>query len=142
MNTTKSVSRERATQMFNQDLEIAMDNIRGLLAHYQIGDWDAYIFLRKVGRPDSYVLKYEAKAGDSFASEIVRLHQQSATPSPEAQQCVKCLHVGHQIAPTMYGADDAEKQAREIVRMWTECVGLTEDAALDGNTIDTGEENG
>jgi hypothetical protein len=68
--------RARNMQMFNRDLEVFMDQLRGMLAHYQIADWEAYVFLRKPDSPDSYVLKYEAAAGDELAEKIVSLHRQ------------------------------------------------------------------
>lgn len=68
------VSKEQAMQMFDHDLDMFMNDIRGLLAHYQIADWEAYLFFRKPGCPESYVLKYEAGAGDGFAKQIVALH--------------------------------------------------------------------
>ena len=71
--------RTRNMQLFNRDLNVLMDQINGLLAHYQIGDWDAYVFFRKSDCPDSYVMKYEATAGDEFAQRIVDLHK--GTPS-------------------------------------------------------------
>lgn len=72
----EAARRARNMQMFNQDLEILMDDLRGMLAHYQIAEWEAYVFLRKPESPDSYVLKYEAAAGDEFAEKIVNLHRQ------------------------------------------------------------------
>lgn len=74
-----TVSKERAIEMFDEDLERFMNGLRGLLAHYSIPDWEAYMFFRKPDSPGSYVLKYEANAGDEFAKEIVALHtKQSA----------------------------------------------------------------
>lgn len=72
--------RSRNMQLFNADLEILMDQINGMLAYYQIGDWEAYVFFRKRGCPDSYVLKYEAAAGDEFAQKIVDLHRRGDAP--------------------------------------------------------------
>lgn len=69
-----TVSKERAMEMFDEDLERFMNEMRGLLAHYSIPDWEAYIFFRKPDCPGSYVLKYEATAGDEFANQIVALH--------------------------------------------------------------------
>lgn len=71
----------RNMQLFNADLEALMDQINGMLAHYQIGDWEAYVFFRKRDCPDSYVLKYEAAAGDEFAQRIVDLHRNRNTPT-------------------------------------------------------------
>lgn len=76
MSEQSAQQRARNMQMFNEDLEIFMDQLRGMLAHYQIADWEAYVFLRKPESPDSYVLKYEAAAGDEFAQKIVNLHRQ------------------------------------------------------------------
>lgn len=70
--------RARNMQMFDRDLEILMDDLRGMMAHYQIADWEGYVFLRKPESPDSYVLKYEAEAGDEFAERVVNLHRQPA----------------------------------------------------------------
>lgn len=78
MSDQSAQQRARNMQMFNQDLEIFMDQLRGMLAHYQISDWEAYVFLRKRESPDSYVLKYEAEAGDEFAEKIVDLHRRPA----------------------------------------------------------------
>lgn len=81
MTTTQADAealRARNMRMFNQDLEILMDQLRGMMGHYQIADWEAYVFLRKPDSPDSYVLKYEAEAGDEFAQKIVDLHRQPA----------------------------------------------------------------
>jgi hypothetical protein len=69
-----SVSKEQAMAMFDHDLNGFMNEIRGLLAHYRIGDWEAYLFFRKPDCPQSYVLNYEASAGDEFAKKIVALH--------------------------------------------------------------------
>lgn len=66
---------ERNMELFSTDLDVLMDQINGMLAHYQIADWEAYVFFRKRGCPQSYVLKYEAAAGDGFAQKIVNLHQ-------------------------------------------------------------------
>lgn len=82
MSEQSAPQRARNMQMFNQDLEIFMDQLRGMLAHYQIADWEAYIFLRKRDSPDSYVLKYEAEAGDEFAKKIVDLHRQPDAETP------------------------------------------------------------
>lgn len=69
-----TVSKEQAMKMFDHDLVLFMDEIHGLMAHYRIGDWEAYLFFRKPDCPGSYVLKYEAAAGDGFAKKIVGLH--------------------------------------------------------------------
>lgn len=74
--------RARNMQLFNADLDELMDQVRGMLAHYQIADWEAYVFFRKRDRPDSYVLKYESSAGDGFAQKIVDLHRQGNQPAP------------------------------------------------------------
>jgi hypothetical protein len=71
-----TVSKEQAMEMFSHDLDMFMDEIRGLLAHYRIGDWEAYLFFRKPDCPQSYVLKYEATAGDGFAKKIAALHSE------------------------------------------------------------------
>ena len=75
-NRVAEAQRKRNMEMFDSDLEITMNDIRGLLAHYQIADWEAYLLLRKAGCPDSYVLKYESAAGDGFAQQVVELHRQ------------------------------------------------------------------
>ena len=77
-----TVSKEQAMAMFDHDLTFVMDEIRGLLAHYHIGDWEAYLFFRKPDCPQSYVLKYEATAGGEFAQKVVALHAAPAAPSP------------------------------------------------------------
>lgn len=77
------VSKEQAMTMFDYDLDVVMDNIRGLLRHYQIADWEAYLFFRKPDCPQSYVLKYEAVAGDGFAQKIVALHAAVDPPTTE-----------------------------------------------------------
>jgi hypothetical protein len=41
-----TVSKEQAMAMFDQDLNGFTNEIRGLLAHYCIGDWEAYLFFR------------------------------------------------------------------------------------------------
>ncbi len=69
-----TVSKEQAMAMLDSDLEGFMNEVRGLLAHYRIGDWEAYLFFRKPGHAGSYVLKYEASAGDEFAKKLARLH--------------------------------------------------------------------
>lgn len=69
-----TVSKEQAMAMFSHDLDMFMNDIRGLLAHYRIADWEAYLFFRKPDCPQSYVLKYEATAGDELAQKIVALH--------------------------------------------------------------------
>jgi hypothetical protein len=74
-----TVSKEQAKAMFEHDLNGFMNEVRGLLSHYRIGDWEAYLFFRKPDCPQSYVLKYEATAGDEFATQIVQLHTQSAS---------------------------------------------------------------
>lgn len=73
-----TVTKERAMQMFDRDLEILLDDLRGMQAHYQIANWEAFVFLRKPDCPKSYVVKYAA-ADDAFAKQIVQLH--AATPS-------------------------------------------------------------
>jgi len=70
-----TVSKDQAMAMFEDDLDGFMNEVRGLLSHYRIGDWEAYLFFRKPDCPDSYVLKYEATAGDEFAEKIVALHR-------------------------------------------------------------------
>ena len=73
---TKSAAKQaRNMATFKQDLSEVMDDIRGMMAHYQIEDWEAYVFLRKPGSPESYVLNYEAAAGDSIAQRIADLHR-------------------------------------------------------------------
>ena len=71
-----TVSKEQAMAMFDHDLGFFMNDLRGLLAHYRIADWEAYLFFRKPDCPQSYVLKYEATAGDEFAKKIVALHSE------------------------------------------------------------------
>ena len=82
-----TVSKEQAMQMFDHDLSMVMDEIGGMLAHYRIADWESYLFFRKPGCPESYVLKYEASAGDDLAKAIVALHatltKDSAVVSPD-----------------------------------------------------------
>lgn len=68
------MNKDRAMQMFDQDLEILMDYLRGMQDHYQIGEWEAFVFLRKRDCPESYVVKYAA-TDDEFAKRIVTLHQ-------------------------------------------------------------------
>jgi hypothetical protein len=71
-----TVNKEQAMAMFDHDLDFVMNDVRGLLAHYRIADWEAYLFFRKPECPESYVLKYEATAGDEFAKKIVALHSE------------------------------------------------------------------
>lgn len=84
-----AVTSAQAMQMFKQDLSHLMDQISGMLAHYRISDWEAYVFFRKPGCPESYVLEYEAKAGDEFAGQIVAVHtgavEQTAAPTSEGE---------------------------------------------------------
>lgn len=81
-----TVSKERAMQMFDRDLKILMDDLRGMQAHYNIAEWEAFVFLRKPECPESYVVKYAA-ADDGFAKQIVRLHAAPAPPTqPEGEQ--------------------------------------------------------
>lgn len=75
MSEQSAQQRARNMQLFNADLDALMDQINGMLLHYQISDWEAYVFFRKRDCPDSYVLKYEAEAGDEFAAKIVDLHR-------------------------------------------------------------------
>ena len=84
MSEESAQQRARNMQLFNADLEVLMDQINGMLAHYQISDWEAYVFFRKRACPDSYALKYEAAAGDEFAQKIVNLHRQGDTPEQAA----------------------------------------------------------
>ena len=73
-----TVTKEQAMTMFDYDLGVVMDNVRGLLRHYPIADWEAYLFFRKPDCPQSYVLKYEAVAGDEFAQKMVALHREQS----------------------------------------------------------------
>lgn len=75
-----TVTKEQAMSMFDYDLGVVMDDVRGLLRHYQIADWEAYLFFRKPDCPQSYVLKYKSAAGDEFAQKIVASHVDSSTP--------------------------------------------------------------
>jgi hypothetical protein len=78
-NKTMTVNKEQAMAMFDHDLNGFMNEMRGLLSHYRIGDWEAYLFFRKPDCPGSYVLKYEATAGDEFARKIVKLHTENGS---------------------------------------------------------------
>jgi len=69
-----SVIKEQAMVMFDSDLENFMNEVRALMAHYRIGDWEAYLLFRKRGCAGSYALKYESSAGDAFAESLVSLH--------------------------------------------------------------------
>lgn len=69
--------RKRNMEMFDHDLSILMSDLRGMQAHYQIEDWEAYVLLRKPNCAESYVLKYEGQ--EDFAKQIVALH---AAPEP------------------------------------------------------------
>jgi hypothetical protein len=87
-----TVSKEQAMAMFDHDLNGFMNEVRGLLSHYRIGDWEAYLFFRKPDYPGSYVLKYEATAGGEFAEKIVSLHTEPTednrvTPAHECREC-------------------------------------------------------
>lgn len=113
--TTIEVEARRARNMrlFNQDLEALMDQIRGMLAHYQIAEWEAYVFFRKQDCPDSYVLKYEAAAGDEFAQKIVNLHRQGNEPQPAPRRSKKqkiedALRESDLTAQLCGGRDDVE----------------------------------
>lgn len=85
MSKESADQRARNMLLFNTDLDALMDQINGMLAHYQIADWEAYVFLRKRDSPDSYVLKYEAAAGDEFAQQIVDLHRQGDGPASRSR---------------------------------------------------------
>lgn len=80
---TEQTAEQRAHNMrlFNADLDALMDQINGMLAHYQISDWEAYVFFRKRECADRYVLKYEAAAGDEFAEQIISLHRNGNAPA-------------------------------------------------------------
>jgi hypothetical protein len=52
-----TVSKKQAMAMFDQDLNGFMNEVRGLLSHYRIGDWEAYLFFREPDCPENYVLK-------------------------------------------------------------------------------------
>ena len=95
-----SVTKERAMQMFDQDLNNFMDEVRGLLIHYSIPDWEAYIFFRKPDCPESYVMKYEATAGDEFAKRIVALHTNTASDSAR--------RAAEEVVQRVYGGDKDE----------------------------------
>lgn len=85
-----TVTKERAMQMFDRDLEILMDDLRGMQAHYQIADWEAFVFIRKPDCPESYVVKYAA-ADDALAKQIVQLHAATppTTPSDAAMRAAE-----------------------------------------------------
>lgn len=72
-----AVTPKRAMEMFDRDLEILMNDLHGMQSHYNIADWEAFVFLRKAGCPESYVVKYAA-INDGFAKQIVALHSGAA----------------------------------------------------------------
>lgn len=77
-NAVAEARRARNMKLFNADLSVVMEEIRSMMDHYNIGDWESYIVLRKPNCPQSYVINYEAQSGDGFARGISDLHRKSA----------------------------------------------------------------
>lgn len=74
----------------NQDLSVGMTEVRRTLEHYNLGEWQEYLIVRRKGKPDSFiVLAKEADTGD-FAERLTAFHKEQAIAETRDDLGIDC----------------------------------------------------
>jgi hypothetical protein len=59
----------------NEDLNVGMTAVRRTLEHYNLGQWNEYLVVRKPGCPDSYIVLSRPSDESDFADRLVAFHK-------------------------------------------------------------------
>lgn len=62
----------------NQDLSVGMAEVRRTLEHYNLGEWQEYLLVRRVGRPDSFLVIKKDRDTSDFADKLAAFHKEQA----------------------------------------------------------------
>lgn len=68
---------------FNEDLGVLRSEIRAVLDHWGLKDWQEYLVVRKAGCPDEYTIIANPEDEGDFAERLMLLHQQQAKAEAE-----------------------------------------------------------
>lgn len=66
------------TTDLNDDLSVGMTEVRWTLEHYNIGEWQEYLLVRKRGHPDAFIVLQKERDTSDFADKLVEFHKAQA----------------------------------------------------------------
>lgn len=72
MKTTEKV------QNFNDDLSISLSEVRAVLDHWNLKDWQEYLLVRRPGHPNSYIVFANPSDTSGFEERLMRFHKEQA----------------------------------------------------------------
>ena len=62
----------------NQDLSVGMTEVRRTLEHYNLGEWQEYLLVRRKGRPDSFIVLAKETDTSDFCDRLAAFHKEQA----------------------------------------------------------------
>jgi hypothetical protein len=65
--------------LLNQDFNIYMTGIRGVLENWGSGDWQEYLVVRRRDKPESFIVLNHPSDKSDFADQLIRLHRDDAS---------------------------------------------------------------
>ena len=66
------------TNDLNEDLNVGMTEVHRTLEHYNLGEWQEYLFIRRAGCPDSFIVLAHPIDKSDFADRLIAFHKEQA----------------------------------------------------------------
>lgn len=63
---------------FNDDVSTSLSEVRAVLDHWGLKDWQEYLLVRRLGKPDSYVVFANPKDTSDFQERLIAFHRDEA----------------------------------------------------------------
>lgn len=68
-----------ATQQdLNEDLNVGMTEVRRTLEHHNLGEWQEYLLVRQVGRPNSFIVLAHPRDKSDFDEKLIAFHKEQS----------------------------------------------------------------
>lgn len=65
-------------QDLNEDLNVGMTEVRRTLEHYNLGEWQEYLFVRRRGEPNSFIVLSHPRDESDFAEKLIAFHKEQS----------------------------------------------------------------
>lgn len=63
---------------FNDDVSVSLSEVRAVLDHWGLNDWQEYLLVRRPGKPNSYVVFANPKDTSDFQEQLIEFHKTQA----------------------------------------------------------------
>jgi len=64
------------TKDLNDDLNVGMTEVRRTLEHYNLGEWQEYLLIRRAGSEGSFIVLSHPRDTSGFAAKLVEFHKE------------------------------------------------------------------